>query len=103
MGGMLVAEVFALALPAGVSAPAGDLSGALLAVHEAGALAWATVEVDPGDLARWRAGGAAPPEARLPDASLAADVYLACACVADAPGAVVAFDRAFGPLIARVA
>jgi RNA polymerase sigma-70 factor (ECF subfamily) len=94
------ASAFTDALPPGVHAPAGDLAAALHAFHEAGRAAWPTLDVDPAALFRWLGERATPPEARLPDASLAADATLACACVHDAPGAVVAFDRAFAPVIA---
>jgi RNA polymerase sigma-70 factor (ECF subfamily) len=85
-----------------VRAPAGDLEAALGAFHEAGRAAWPTLEVEGEALCRWLAERASPPAASLPDAGLAGDAYLSCACVEDAPGAVVAFDRAFAPLIARV-
>ena len=55
MTGRGLSEVYIGALPAGVSAPAGDLEAALHAVHAAGAFAWPALEVDPEDLARWLA------------------------------------------------
>jgi RNA polymerase sigma-70 factor (ECF subfamily) len=94
------ASAFIDALPPGVRAPAGDLAAALDAFHEAGRAAWPTLDVDPAVLFRWLGERATPPAARLPDVSLAADATLACACIHDAPGAVVAFDRAFAPVIA---
>jgi RNA polymerase sigma-70 factor (ECF subfamily) len=95
-------EAFTAGLPPGVGAPAGDLEAVLGAFHEAGRAAWPTIEVDPSALCRWLAARAAPPAATLPDPALAGDAYLACACAEDAPGALCAFDRAFGPMIGRV-
>jgi RNA polymerase sigma-70 factor, ECF subfamily len=101
-GSSPLTTAFTTALPAGVRAPQGDLEATLGAFHEAGRAGWPTIEVDAPALCRWLAERAQPPEAALPDPALAADAYLACACVEDAPGAVVAFERAFAPLIGRV-
>jgi RNA polymerase sigma-70 factor (ECF subfamily) len=95
---LTLATSYAASLPAGVGAPPGDLEAALRAFHEAGRAAWPTLEVEPAALCRWLAERAGQ-EATLPDLSLAPDAYLACSCVLDAPGAVVAFDRAFAPMM----
>jgi hypothetical protein len=41
-------------------------------------------------------------DGQLPPSKHAADLYLACACVLSLNGAVAAFERAYGPVMARV-
>jgi RNA polymerase sigma-70 factor (ECF subfamily) len=89
-------------LPAGVGPPPCDVSGSLGALHEAGCAAWPSLVVDIEELSAWLGERASPPIAQLPADALAADAYLACACLADAPGAVVCFDSAFASLLVRI-
>jgi RNA polymerase sigma-70 factor, ECF subfamily len=89
-------------LPTGVRPPDCDVSGSLRALHEAGCAAWPSLDVDIEELSGWLGERASPPVATLPDDALAADAYLACACLADAPGAVVCFDRAFASQLVRI-
>jgi len=68
---------------------------ALALVWETGKEAWPALAVTPADLARFVQGadhGAADEGGRLH----AADVFLACACAIGAPGAIEAFEKAFG-------
>jgi RNA polymerase sigma-70 factor, ECF subfamily len=68
------------------------LGASLRALFEEGARAWPGVEITPEAFVRYLAERAGPTGA-LPSGR-ASDVYLACACVARARGALEAFDRA---------
>jgi RNA polymerase sigma-70 factor (ECF subfamily) len=94
---------FAAGLGAGVAMPEADPSAEIAALFEAGRAAFPAVVVEATALARYlgeRCSAAGP---ALPPPSLAADVYLACACVLGVPGAHAAFEREFSEGIARAA
>jgi RNA polymerase sigma-70 factor (ECF subfamily) len=73
---------------------------ALARTWEAGREAWPALAVSREELARFLAGSE-----RVAGEDLAhlhaGDVYLACACAAGAPGAIDAFEKAFGPDLDR--
>lgn len=95
-----LAAAFAAALPPRTHAPPDDLETQLRVLFDSGRAAWPGVPLDAEALAR-HLGGLAVSEAALPAASLAADVYLACACASGAPEAFAAFDRCFSSTLAR--
>lgn len=76
------------------------MDDALVAYLRAARDAWPELEVDEAALvahvSQRAIDGAPPPVAH------AGDLYLACACALGVPGAVDAFDRAYGSVIARV-
>ncbi len=98
-----LSSAFAAGLGGGGVMPEADPGAAIAALFEAGQAAFPAIAVEATALARYlgercsAAGGALPPP------SLAADVYLACACVLGVPGAHAAFEREFSGVIARAA
>ncbi|WP_437681871.1 sigma-70 family RNA polymerase sigma factor [Sorangium sp. So ce131] len=98
-----LSSAFAAGLGGGGVMPEADPGATIAALFEAGQAAFPAIAVEATALARYlgercsAAGGALPPP------SLAADVYLACACVLGVPGAHAAFEREFSGVIARAA
>jgi RNA polymerase sigma-70 factor (ECF subfamily) len=80
-----------------------DLDQRLALLAAMGAAAWPDLNLAPGDFAAHLAARI-PAESSDLGAALdelhAADLYLACACARDVPGAIAAFEAAHGPMVA---
>jgi RNA polymerase sigma-70 factor, ECF subfamily len=98
-----LSAAFAVGLLAGVAMPEADPGAEIAALFEAGRTAFPDVTIEATALARYLGERCSPAGAVLPPPALAADVYLACACILGAPGAHAAFERGFSEVIRRAA
>jgi RNA polymerase sigma-70 factor (ECF subfamily) len=94
----LVAEFLRCLPPSSTVEKSDALDEELRSRLEAGRAAWPGVRIAPGDFARHIAERSAD---GLPQAALAADLYIACACALGLPLAIDAFQRAFRADVAR--
>lgn len=77
-----------------------SITDAVLAVEAAGREAWAGIEVDHAALRAFLSRRLQGPDPMAEVQGLcAADLYLACACVAGVPGAAERFDEGYRPVI----
>jgi RNA polymerase sigma-70 factor (ECF subfamily) len=75
-----------------------ELERELRARVEAGRAAWTGIALDAATLVRHLASHSAE---GMPPPSHAADLWIACACATGVPGAAVAFERTYRPVLAR--
>jgi RNA polymerase sigma-70 factor (ECF subfamily) len=90
----------ASALPTAPAAEAAELEAQLSAFVAAAQAPWPDFGTDVLDFVRYTAERTE--QARLPPSVHAAELWLACACARGVPAAIQAFQRDYGPVIARV-